>query len=123
MAREFSRARRVGEQMRRELSVLLQQSVKDPRIGMVSLSEVRVTHDLSHARIYISLLDKSQDVDTTVDLLNKASSFLRRELAQRMRLRIVPGLRFVYDESIERGANLEALIEASVAADRRGRED
>ncbi len=118
MAREFSRARRVGEQMRRELAVLIQRELKDPRVGMVTLSEVRVNHDLSHARVYVTVLDGEQDRRRTIDSLNHASAFLRRELARRIRLRTMPALQFVYDESVERGARLEALIEASVAADR-----
>ncbi len=118
MPREYSRAQRVGEQMRRELAVLIQRELKDPRIGLVTLSEVRVNHDLSHARVYVTVLDGDQDRDATVAALNHAAAFLRRELAHRIRLRTMPALRFVYDESVERGARLEALIEASVSADR-----
>jgi len=118
MPREFGRNRRVGEQMRRELAALIQVEMKDPRVGMVTISEVRVTHDLSLAKVYVTTLDSATEAPQTVALLNKAASFFRRELSRRMSLRTVPALRFVYDESVEHGAAMDALIAASLESDR-----
>ncbi len=118
MPKEFGRNRRVGEQMRRELAALIQMEMKDPRVGMVTISEVRVTHDLSLAKVYITTLDSANEAPRTVGLLNKAASFFRRELSRRMCLRTVPTLRFIYDESVEHGAAMDALIAASLEADR-----
>jgi len=118
MPREFGRNRRVGEQIRRELAALIQMEMKDPRVGMVTISEVRVNHDLSMAKVYFTTLGTAEEAARTVALLNKAASFFRRELSGRMSLRVVPALRFVYDESVEHGAAMDALIEASIASDR-----
>lgn len=119
MAREFSRTRRVGEQIQRELAQLIQQELKDPRIGMVTVSAVEVSRDLAYAKVYISTLNPEQDLDQTLKVLRRASGFLRRELGRRMLLRIVPELRFVYDESIERGSRLNSLIEEAISKDRK----
>ena len=119
MAREFSRTRRVGEQIQRELAQLIQQELKDPRLGMVTVSAVDVSRDLSHAKVYISTLNPEQDIDQTLQVLRRAAGFLRRELGRRMTMRIVPELRFVYDESIQRGSRLTSLIEEAVSKDRK----
>jgi len=118
MPKEFGRNRRVGEQIRRELAALIQMEMKDPRVGMVTISEVRVTHDLSLAKVYFTTLGTAEDATRTVELLNKAASFFRRELSGRMSLRSMPALRFIYDESVEHGAAMDALIAASIEADR-----
>lgn len=119
MAREFSRTRRVGEQIQRELAQLIQQEIKDPRLGMVTVSAVEVSRDLAYAKVYVSTLNPEQDMAQTLKVLGRASGFLRRELGRRMLLRIVPELRFVYDESIERGSRLSSLIEEAVSKDRK----
>ncbi len=118
MAREFSRNRRVGEQMQRELALLIQQEVKDPRLGMVTVSAVEVTRDLAHAKVFVTVMNAdAAHVKVSLDVLGHAAGFLRRELARRMLLRAVPELHFVYDESIERGASLSSLIDQAIAAD------
>lgn len=117
MAREYSRSRRVGDQMQRELAQLIREEVKDPRVGMVTVSGVDVTRDFSYAKVYVTVLDPQQSAAATVKALNNAAAFLRRALGQRMTIRSVPQLQFVYDESIERGAQLSSLINAAVASD------
>ena len=112
--KEFSRADRIGSQMQRELALLLRDAVKDPRLSEVTVQEVRVTRDLSHAKVYFTVLDKSE-ADFFTTQLGKAAGFLRRRLGQVMKLRTVPELKFVYDSSIEEGQRLEALIEKPVA--------
>lgn len=118
MAREFSRSRRVGEQIQRELAELVQRELKDPRLGMVTISAVEVSRDMGVAKIFFTVFGEGHDVAQTIEGLNSASGFLRRELAHRMRLRVVPELRFQYDHSIEKGSQLSALINKAVAEDK-----
>lgn len=119
MAKEFTRAQRVAEQIQRELAMLIQQEIKDPRVGMVTVSAVKVSSDLSHAKVYVTVLDGAENAGDTVKVLNRASPFLRHALTRRLVLRIVPHLHFVYDESVEAGNRLASLIEASVAMDKK----
>ena len=123
MAKEFSRSRRVGEQIQRELAQLVQRELKDPRLGMVTISAVEVTKDLSVAKVYFTVLNPGHDVEETLKGLNHSIGFLRRELAHRMKLRVVPELRFQYDRSIEEGSRLSALIDAAVSQDKSKSED
>jgi ribosome-binding factor A len=118
VAREFSRSRRVGEQIQRELAELVQRELKDPRLGMVTISAVEVSRDMGVAKIFFTVFGEGHDVAQTIEGLNSASGFLRRELAHRMRLRVVPELRFQYDHSIEKGSQLSALINKAVAEDK-----
>ncbi len=120
MPKEYSRTKRVGEQIQRELAVLLHKEVDDPRVGMVTVSAVDVAPDFSHAKIYITALDAEHDKKTLVEALNKAAGFLRGRLGQRLSIRVIPQLRFVYDDSVAQGNRLAALIDAAVASDRKG---
>lgn len=107
----FSRKDRVNEQIRRELAELIRAEVKDPRVGMVSITEVEVTPDYAHARVYFSTL-AGEDKIAEVQLgLQKASGFLRRELGRRVRIHTTPQLHFIHDTSLERGADLSKLID------------
>ena len=117
MPREFSRTRRVGEQMQRELAVLIRDEVKDPRVGMVTVNDVEVSRDLAHAKVYITVLGDPRQQVATLEALAGAAGFLRRQLGQRMLLRAVPQLHFHYDESVERGSHLSQLIDQAVAED------
>jgi ribosome-binding factor A len=118
---EFGREDRVGAEIRRELAVLLRDEVRDPRLAQVTIQEVRVVRDLSHAKVYFTVLDPAQ-AKATETALNKAAAFLRRRLAEGMNLRVMPRLAFVYDKSIEQGLRLASLIDQAVARDK-GRED
>jgi ribosome-binding factor A len=118
MPREFPRTRRVGEQIQREVAGILQEEFKDPRLGMISVSGVEVSRDLAHAKVYISVLGGDEDVSETIKVLNKAAGFMRHQLGQRMRLRSVPQLRFLYDGSIAEGARMDALIASALASRR-----
>lgn len=117
MAREFSRTRRVGEQMRRDLAQLIRDEVRDPRMVMVSITSVEVSRDLAHAKVYITILGDPANRAEMVVRLNQVAPLLRRELGRRMHIRTVPRLEFVYDEVVERGARLSSLISAAVASD------
>lgn len=114
--REYSRAQRVGDQLRRELADMLVREANDPRLGAVTVSEVEVSRDLSHARIHV-VLPAGADAAATLKALNKAAGYLRRGLAQRVRLRYVPELRFAHDTTLERAHRLSDLIDSAVAED------
>ena len=111
----FSRKDRVAEQVRRELAELIRTELKDPRVGMVSITEVEVTADYAHAKIYFSTLAGSENLSDVMAGLQKASGFLRRELGKRISIHMTPQLRFVFDQSLERGADLSKLIQEAVA--------
>lgn len=117
MPREFSRTRRVGEQIRRELAELLRDEIRDPRMVMVSMTGVEVSRDLAHAKVYITLLGDPAERPEVLAALNHAAPLLRRELGRRMHIRMTPQLEFRYDEVVERGARLSSLIDAAVASD------
>jgi len=123
VAKEFSRGRRVGEQIQRELAELVQRELNDPRLGMVTISAVEVSRDLAVARVYFTVLNPEHDLQQTLAGLNHANGFLRRELGKRMKLRVVPELRFEYDRSIENGSRLSALIDKAVSSDSGNREE
>ena len=116
--KSFSRKDRVSEQVRRELAELIRTELKDPRVGMVSITEVEVTPDYAHARIYFSTLADSTKIAEVEQGLKKAAGFLRRELGRRVRIHTTPQLHFIHDTSLERGADLSKLIdEASRLSD------
>lgn len=110
MGTQFKRTDRIAEMVQRKLAAIIPQEVKDPRLkGMVTVSAVKVSADLSHAKVYFTVLN--EDKDLVGQILNAAASFLRTVLARTSTLRTVPQLHFVYDESIEYGENLSRLIE------------
>jgi ribosome-binding factor A len=105
-----SRPERVGDQIRAELSELLAREVKDPGIGFLTITHVKVSADLQVARTYYTVLGGPDVRKTTAQALERARPFLRRQLAARLRLRRAPELAFQYDESIERQERIEALL-------------
>ncbi|HAS51766.1 MAG TPA: 30S ribosome-binding factor RbfA [Gammaproteobacteria bacterium] len=117
------RTRRVGEQIRRELAELIRDELRDPRLALISMTTVEVSRDLAYARIFVTLMGDPTERNERVAELNRAAPLLRRELGRRMRLRVVPKLDFRYDEVVEQGARLSALIDAAVAADARHHHD
>ena len=110
MPKDYSRTRRVAEQVQREMAQLVQQEIKDPRLGLVTISAVKLSKDMSHANIFFTVLDDNHPIEETLKVLEGAAGFLRHELAKRMQLRIVPHIHFKYDESISYGNELSALI-------------
>jgi len=117
MAKDFSRSDRVSEQIRRELADLLQFDVKDPRVGMVTITEVEVSGDLAHAKVFYSapVQDDPQSLTELQKGLEKTAGFLRSQLGKRMSVRTVPQLHFVYDTSIDHGMRISRLIEEALA--------
>jgi ribosome-binding factor A len=117
MPKDFPRARRVADQIQRELPELIRQEVKDPRVGMLTITEVEVNRDMEFAKVYFTTLGSVAEHDACLQGLQRASGFLRTQLSRRMQLRVVPKVSFVYDHSVERGIELSHLIEAAVAED------
>jgi ribosome-binding factor A len=117
MPRDFSRAARIADQIQRDLSELIRQEVKDPRVGLVTVTGVDVTRDLSHAKVYVSSLSDAASTEQSVRALQHAAGFLRTQLGRSLQVRSVPQLHFVYDASIERGVRLSHLIDEAVASD------
>ena len=132
-----SRGQRVADQIQRELATLIQLDVRDPRVGMVSITGIDLSRDLAHAKVFVTVLDtvtnngaianlataEEDDLDSlqvrdNVEALNKAAGFLRSQLSKRLALRDVPKLRFFYDASIENGQRLSGLIDDALNADK-----
>jgi ribosome-binding factor A len=109
--RKSGRPQKVGDQIQRELSELIQREVRDPRVGMVTLTGVDMSPDCTHAMIHFTCLDPARIVSAG-DGLAAASGFLRSQLARRIKLYSTPELHFVYDESVERGDRLSRLIDS-----------
>ena len=119
MPREFSRTRRVAEQIQRDLAVLIRDAVKDPRLGMVSISGVEVSRDMGQAKVYVSVLGDEQEAEASIEVLKRAAGFLRRELGREMVIRSVPQLKFIHDRSLEQGAHMSALIDEALGGKKR----
>ncbi|GBG09641.1 ribosome-binding factor A [Paenibacillus sp. MY03] len=105
------RVGRVSEQIKKELSSIIQMELKDPRIGFITVTGVETTSDLSQAKIYLSVLGNDEQKEATLKALASATGFLRSELGKRMKLRHTPVLLFKFDSSIEYGSRIESLLE------------
>lgn len=128
MAKEFSRTRRVADQIQRHMAELIQMELGDPRVGMVTVTGVEVTHEFERARIYFTVLGNSiagdkihpdhapaenEQARITAKVLNNAAGYLRSALARRLKLRTTPQLVFIYDSSMEHGNRLTDLIKSA----------
>ena len=120
MAREFTRSQRVADYLQRELSTLIQREVRDPRVGMISVTGVDVSRDIGHAKIHYTVLgaDGSEEAKESTEVLNKAAGFLRSQLSRDSNMRSVPQLRFFFDNSVGRGRYMEDLIGRAAHADK-----
>lgn len=137
MPREFSRSQRMAEQLRRELAEIIRDEIRDPRLGFVSFTEVRMSRDLSHAVIYCSVFNADTNTELagadhggleqsarkqqseSIEILNRAVGFIRKEIAGRIQARIVPTLKFALDDSVVRGAAMDDLISKAIRDDDR----
>ena len=115
--RGFARSDRIAEQIRRELADLIRLELKDPRINLVTLTDVEVTPDYAHAKVFFTSLAGAEHLAEITAGLKHAGGFLRRELGQRIRIHTLPELHFVYDASVERGTRLSHLIDQAVQSD------
>ncbi|AWK44055.1 30S ribosome-binding factor RbfA [Photorhabdus laumondii subsp. laumondii] len=127
MAREFSRTQRVAQEMQKEIAIILQREVKDPRIGMATVSGVEVSRDLAYAKVFVTFLNvlteehDSDVVKNGIKALNEASGFIRSLLGKAMRLRVVPELTFSYDNSLVEGMRMSNLVTNVVKNDEQRR--
>ena len=119
MAKEYSRTRRIGEQLKRELAELIRSETDDPRLLMVSITSVDVTRDMAYATVYITLLGEPEQRASVLASLNHHAANFRRILGKQLHVRTIPKLTFVYDEVIERGAALSKLIDDAVQSDQK----
>ncbi|HKF94549.1 MAG TPA: 30S ribosome-binding factor RbfA [Gammaproteobacteria bacterium] len=119
MPREFPRAYRVGEQLHRELARLIHDTVKDPRVGMVTVVDVAMSRDLAYAKVYFTVIGDDETARASEAGLNRAAKFLRSEVGRRIQMRGVPELRFIYDDTQQKGARVDALIDAAIKEDSR----
>lgn len=125
MAKEYSRTQRVADQIQKELAQLIQLEMKDPRLGMVTVSAVEVSRDLAFADVFVSFLgvddqegvSNQKSVDESLEVMRSAAGFLRSQLARSIKLRIIPQLRFRYDNSLRRGAYMSELIAKARSGD------
>ncbi|MDX1496312.1 MAG: 30S ribosome-binding factor RbfA [Salinisphaeraceae bacterium] len=119
MPKDFSRTRRVAEQLKRELSTLMREELQDPVLRLASLTEVKVTRDMGHASIYVSSLDmQGEGADKAAAVLQEAAGMLRQRLGKMLRLRSIPQLHFLADHLQEDAEHMDRLIEQAVASDR-----
>jgi ribosome-binding factor A len=125
--REFSRTDRVSQQIQKEIAVILQREIKDPRLGFVTVSAVEVSRDLSYAKIFVTVLNTSDEDKTkqSVQILNDATGYIRSILGKRIRARIMPELRFVVDTSLLEGMRISNLVDSVIREDnaKRGPEE
>lgn len=124
MARDFSRSQRVSQEMQKEIAIILQREVKDPRIGMATVSGVEISRDLAYAKVFVTFLNLSGGDESEEDMvangltaLNEVAGFIRSLLGKAMRLRIVPELTFAYDNSLVEGMRMSNLVSNVVKND------
>ncbi len=117
MPKEFSRSLRVVEQIRRELAELIRLEVKDPRVGFITLTDVEITPDYAHAKVFFTSMAGQESVPAIQTGLDRAKGFLRRELGKRIRIHTIPELHFHYDQSVEEGSRMSRLIEETIRED------
>lgn len=124
-ARGYNRTDRIADQIQRDLALMLQREIKDPRVGMVTINSVNVSKDLAFADVYVTFMgiDESQDVDESLSVLEHASGYLRSLLAKSIQLRTIPRLRFHYDRTIVDGPRMSRLIDKAVAEDQARQQD
>jgi len=105
----YKRSVRVNDLLREEIAMIIMRKLKDPRLGFVTVTGVKVTDDLKLARVYISVLQK-EDIEKTLKVLNSAGKFMRSELARVIKMKSIPQLEFFYDASVEYGERIDTLL-------------
>ncbi|MBO1520676.1 30S ribosome-binding factor RbfA [Oceanisphaera pacifica] len=120
MAKEFSRARRVGQELQKEIAMILQREIKDDRLKLVTVSGVDLSKDLSYAKVFVTFLENDPSkIAEGMKVLQDASGFIRSLVGKAMRLRITPELRFAYDQSLVEGVRISSLVSNTIAEDNR----
>lgn len=125
MAKSFSRPQRVGHELQKEIAIILQREIKDPRLGMVTVSGVELSKDLSYAKVFVTFLndDDSEVVTQGLKVLNDATGYIRSLVGKTMKLRIIPELKFVYDQSLVEGMRMSNLVSQVIQQDENRHQD
>ena len=124
MAKEFSRTRRIGQQLQQELAMVLQRDMKDPRIGFVTVNDVEVSRDLSYAPVFVTFFEEDITlVEEKIAALTAAAPYIRTLIAGRMKLRVMPELRFMYDSSLVEGMRMSNLVSQVITKDKQKQQD
>jgi len=119
MAREYARTDRVAQQIQKEIAVILMREIKDPRLSMTTVSAVEVTRDLAYAKVFVTFFnDNDDEIKASLEVLSEAEGYIRSLLGKRLRARIMPHLRFVYDKSMVEGVRMGNLVDQAVASDK-----
>ncbi|MGP4123564.1 MAG: 30S ribosome-binding factor RbfA [Sodalis sp. (in: enterobacteria)] len=120
MAKEYSRIRRVAQEIKKEIAIILQREIKDLRIGIATVSGVEVSRDLAYAKVFVTFLNDNtpEQVKTSVSALEDAAGFIRSLLCKAMRLRVVPELTFAYDNSLLEGMRISNVVRQVMKKDR-----
>ncbi|ABX50578.1 ribosome-binding factor A [Shewanella baltica OS195] len=119
MAKEFSRTRRIAQQLQQELAQVLQRDMKDPRIGFVTVNDVDVSRDLSYAKVFVTFFEEDKAVvQEKLNALISAAPYIRTLVAGRMKLRVMPELRFIYDSSLVEGMRMSNLVSQVINQDK-----
>ena len=119
MSRDYARTDRVGQEIQKEVAMIIQREVKDPRLGMVTVNAVEVTRDLAYAKVFVTFFTlEGQNIEKSLEILNEAAGYIRGILAKRIKARIMPELRFVYDKSLVEGVRMTTLVDKAVASDK-----
>ena len=118
MSREFTRADRVADAIQRELAIMIRESVRDPRVGMTSITDIEVSRDLAYCKAYVSFVGERNDdkIESAMSALNGASGYLRSLLATRIKLRTTPKISFTYDDTGVKGQRISTLIDRAVSS-------
>ena len=120
MARDYARTDRVSQEIQKEVAMIIQREVKDPRLGMVTVNAVEITRDLAYAKIFVTFFTlEGQSEEESAIILNDAAGYIRTLLAKRIKARIMPELRFVFDQSMSEGVRMTNLCNQAVAEDER----
>jgi ribosome-binding factor A len=122
MPRDFKRSERVSGLLRRELAQMIQREIKDPEVGFVSVSDVEVSRDLAHAKVFVTVFNTEQ-AKVSIKALKRAAGFLRTRLGQELSMRSVPQLHFQHDDSVETGQRMDSLIDRAVKVDQDASQD
>lgn len=118
MAKDFNRADRVAQQMKREVAFIMQRELKDPRVKMATVSDVRVSGDLMYAKVYVTFMDNDEEnIKSAIKVLNKAKGFFRSMIGKAMQLRAVPEITFYYDKTLDEGVRISNLITKTIKHD------
>ncbi|XOD69938.1 MAG: 30S ribosome-binding factor RbfA [Sodalis sp. (in: enterobacteria)] len=115
MAKEFNRTQRIAKEMQKEIAIILQREIKDPRVGMMTVSGVEISRDLAYAKVFVTFLNDNflEQGTTCIRVLQAATGLIRSLLGKAMRLRVVPKLNFVYDNSLAEGIRISNLVSQS----------